>query len=407
MKRRVYKSPTGFTAYLVSKFVKEPAEIEDPDIRASYGYLGGWVSCIVNFLLSLFKLALGLTINSQALIADAIHSASDMFSSVIVILGFKWAKIPRDKEHPFGHANAELVASLVMAILLIVGGFELFRVNALDLYAKDFHDVNPTYGLIAAVAATILAKEWLSAFSMGLARAIGSSALEADAWHHRIDSITTGLVVVALVGNTQGLFWLDSAMGVIVSLVVMWSGVEIAQESISPLLGEMVDEETLWEIRAISLETDERIGNVHDIMVHRYGHCHFVTLHMEVLGDLTPVQMHDIAADVGTRVGVRFNGECSVHVDPVDFDAPYYKQVAAILEDLMGESNEIIDFHDLQFRPHEAGEIVHWEFSIDSTFREEDFPKLKSQILEKLEPKLPEYQLKFSLEPGYNIVKRH
>ncbi len=401
MKRRVYQQPKGITGLLVRLFISRPQEVQNRAVRATYGYLGGWVSALVNLLLSGLKLILGWSIGSQALIADALHSAGDMLTSVIVVFGFKWAKKPRDKEHPFGHAKAELVASLIMSVLLIVAGFELFRVNLLDLIQKEARIVNPDYLTIGLVAATILLKEWLYAFSKELGALIGSQALHADAWHHRLDSLTTGLVVVSLVANSFGVYWLDSFMGVVVSFVIMWSGVEIAKESISPLLGEMVDAEDLWEIRNLALQ-NEMVGNVHDIMVHKYGDCHFITMHMEILHQLSPVEMHDIAAEAADRINLRFNGDCNIHVDPVEFDAPRYKRVAKLLNQLLEEVEELIDFHDLQFRDQEGMERIHWEFSVDPALDESKYETLKKIILTRIQPQI-EGQIFFSLEPGYTV----
>jgi len=405
MRPREYHEVRGITGWLVRTFIRDRDQVSNPNVRARYGNLGGWVSVTLNSFLALGKGFLGLMIGSQALIADAMHSASDMFTSVIVIIGFHWAKRPADEEHPFGHANAELVASLVMSVLLIIAGFELGRMYSTDLIQGKTHEVLANWWVVLAVTLTIVLKEWLFNFARGLSAAIESSALDADAWHHRLDSITTVIVVIGLIANMQGLVWLDSAIGAVVSLFIMYSGASIAKDSISPLLGKMVDQETLQEIRELALQ-DKQVGNVHDIRVHKYGESLYITLHMEVLGSLTPVQMHDLAAEAGGRISARFPGDCNIHVDPVEFDAPRYQAVAKVLHEVVDHRREIIDFHDLQFRESEGKAQVYWEFSVDPKVPDSQYPSLKEEITATIQPALGELNLHFSLEPGFAIIRR-
>ncbi|MDT8445259.1 MAG: cation diffusion facilitator family transporter [bacterium] len=395
--------PGGLTGLLVRWFVKDPYNLKSERVRARYGYLGGWVSCAVNLVLTGVKVSLGIWLGSRALIADGFHSGSDMVTSAIVIFGFYMASKPRDKEHPFGHANAELIAGLIMSIMLIVAGFELLRDAGMAIYHGEFQTLNASWVTYALVAATILFKEWLFAFSKGLGKLIESRALDADAWHHRMDSLTTMAVLFGMLGNQMGYPWLDPVVGLLVSAMVIWSGIEIAKDSISPLLGENVSTQTLREIVDLAL-TDEKVYNAHDIYVHKYGQEHFISLHVEILGSLTAMEMHDIAAQIQHNLQVRFGGACTVHVDPVDFKDARYQKVAGELRGLVKTHQELLEFHDLQFRDDEAGCRIFFEFSVDPQIEEDTYPKLQKLLESDLKGRLDAAEVHFTLEPGYNIL---
>lgn len=395
--------PGGLTGLLVRIFVKQPTDLKNEQTRAAYGYLGGAVSSLVNLILTGVKVSLGIWIGSRALIADGFHSGSDMLTSAIVIFGFWMASKPRDKEHPFGHANAELVAGLIMSTMLIVAGFELLKEAGLALYHGDFQPLAADWVTYALVLSTILFKEWLFVFSRSLGRLIESRALDADAWHHRMDSLTTLAVLLGMLGNQMGYAWLDPAVGIIVSAMVIWSGVEIAKDSISPLLGEHVGGETIREIVDTALK-DDKVYNAHDIYVHKYGQEHFISLHIEILGSLTPIEMHDIAAQVQHDLQERFGGACTVHVDPVDFKDERYQEVAAQLKRLIQRHQSLLEFHDLQFRDSEGCCRVFFEFSVDPKYDEGRYSSLKTELTQDLKECLSKMEVHFTLEPGYNIL---
>lgn len=401
--------PRGLTGYIIRKCIPNYQDIQNEQVRSSYGYLEGWLSAVINLLLAALKLFLGFLIQSSSLIADAIHSLSDLLTSAVVIFGFKAAKMPRDQEHPYGHAKAELIASLIISVLLIVAGFELLQRNFLLLIKQDFSPIHADGLTLTLVSTTIILKEWLAYFSKKLGVIIDSLALEADAWHHRVDSITTALVVVGLLGSNWGILWLDNTVGLIVSLVVIWSGVEIGKDSISPLLGENVPLAVISRIQELALKGTE-IHGVHDILVHRYGRRYYITLDAEFPIHLSLTQVHDLSAKISEQVTQEFPGECTVHIDPIDLKNPKYLRVKKVLEELIHAKQEIIEFHDLQFRDKQDHEMIQWEFSVDPKVEEKEYPQLKKEIsfyLQRLLEKDDLFhrpQVKFSLEPGYNVI---
>lgn len=399
------KVPKGITGALVRLFIKNHEDVKNDEVRSAYGVLGGWLSVVVNLILAAVKFTLGSMINSRALIADAIHSLGDLLTSAVVIFGFFMSKKPRDQEHPFGHANAELVASLIMSVLLILAGVELLKNSIVDLLRFEFHQITVDWITIVLILLTIVVKEWLTLVSKALAKAIDSTALDADAWHHRLDSLTTLLVLIGVVASSRGIIWLDSAIGVVVSLVIIWSGIDFAKDSISPLLGENITPEEMKKIRELALR-DSLVSNVHDILVHKYGRKYFVSLHAEISDDISSVRMHDIAAATSDRIMGEFGGSCVVHVDPINYGDVRYQEVSGILHELIEAKRELIEFHDLQFREKEGKEIIIWEFSVDPNVSEKKYGEIDREVKFYLQNIWKESELDFTLEPGYNVVLR-
>ena len=237
------------TEFFVRTFIKNREKTEDYRVRAQYGILEGWVSTVINLILFAFKLAAGLFVNSIALITDAVHSLSDMLSSIAVIWGFKISGQPPDKEHPFGHGRMEHVTTLIIAILLIITGFEFARVA----FGRVTHADPVVFNLpvIIIVSITIVFKEWLSKFARELGRRIDSKALEGDALHHKADVITSVMVILVLFSEKIHFRQFDGVVGILISVYIMYSGWKMLQDVITPLLGESATYEELAEIKKL------------------------------------------------------------------------------------------------------------------------------------------------------------
>ena len=268
-----------FTQWIVSKFIKDYQKVSDLKVRSQYGSLEGWISIVINVVLFAVKIVTGLAINSVALIADAVHTLSDSATSVVVIVGFKIAKKPSDKEHPFGHGRVEPVATLIVSVLLFVAGVELLEKSVHSIF--NSHATTASFGVILLITGTIFIKELMARFSYVLGDMIDSKALKADALHHRTDAISTVLVVVALIASHFGFSRIDGIMGACVSLIIFYSAYEIDKEAVNPLLGEAVSKETLKEIERIA-KSHEGILGVHDIIFHKYVQTSVISLHVEV-----------------------------------------------------------------------------------------------------------------------------
>ena len=301
------------TLFLIHRFIKDYQNTQDPGVRLGYGTLEACLSITVNIILAASMFATGVLLNSIALTANSVHTAADVITSVAVLVGFKAGHLPADEGHPYGHGRAEDIATLVIAVLLILVGYEFLTKSV-----ERFLSPEPVRGSLVAMAGLLVAagiKEWMARFSIGLGRAVKSSALEADAWHHRSDAISMVLVSAGMLATSWGYYRFDPVLGAGVSLLIAYTGYRLARGTASKLMGERPPEELVEQISIITKETDG-VRDTHKVVVHDYGGSKRVSLHIQVDPDLPVTESHEIAARVKYRVSEQVNADVTVHVEP-------------------------------------------------------------------------------------------
>ncbi|MGQ9780257.1 MAG: cation diffusion facilitator family transporter [Bacillota bacterium] len=236
--------------------------------RQIAGFLEAWVSIIGNILLFAVKFFLGTAILSIALVADAFHTLSDVLTSVVVLIGFRAAGRAPDEEHPFGHGRVENIATLVIAILLVIVGIEFFSQSVRKLLRPVPVAGNLPVIIILLVSGAV--KEFMASFSIWLGRRIDSQALLADAWHHRSDAVASGLVALAILGAFFKLYWLDGLFGLGVSALIIYTGFDVGRSAANPLVGLSPGAGVLASIRDEASAVEGVLG-IHDVAVHDYG----------------------------------------------------------------------------------------------------------------------------------------
>ena len=335
------------TRFIVRHTIKNYHDIDDVQVRARFGALEAWASIILNTLLFVLKIAMGIMLSSVSLIADAVHTLSDTGTSIVILIGFAIARRPADKEHPFGHGRMESIATLIVAVLLIVAGFELLKSGAIRIWNPALAADKISWSIALLLFGTIIIKELMARFAAELGRMIQSQTLRADAWHHRSDALSTILVLAALAAGQMGLTWLDGVGGVLVAAVVLYSGYAVARDAVGPLLGTAPDREVLKEIE-FAAGSIAGVQGVHDVIVHRYGQMSLVSLHIEVAADESVTRLHDLSERVEAAVERQLGGAAVVHIDPLDKSHPRYKEVHNIVAEEVACDKDISGFHDLR-----------------------------------------------------------
>lgn len=335
----------GLAGSLVRFFIRGDLMDGGLETRCKAGVLQGWVSIVVNVLLFLIKGAVGLMLGSVAVLADAVHSISDVGSSTAVILGYRWARRPGDRKHPFGHGRFEFITALVLAFLLMLASVELARFGINRIMSPQPYTA--PWWAIAVIAVTIGMKQWLAVFAKTLSEATGSVVLKADHWHHVTDAAGTSLVVAALVASRYELHGVDGWAGVAVACFVLYAGVDIARKAVSPLLGEAPGRNEVKRIEEASGRVHGVLG-AHDIIVHKYGDTRVVSLHVEVDSGRSSMDVHDISERVEDEVERVMPCKAIVHVDPVDRSHPEYDRIKYLMTNLVRRQDELAEFHDLR-----------------------------------------------------------
>jgi len=303
-----------FALSVVEKLILE-RDLRLPEERSRLGILEAWFSIIGNLTITLIKFFCGIFIGSISLLADAVHSASDVFSSGVVLIGFRASKKGPDANHPHGHGRIEYLTGLVISLMLVGAGISFIFTSYERLTTGSV--IQPHLLAIFSVLLTIVIKEFLFHFSYAAGEKIDSEALMADAMHHRSDSLTTIAVLIAIIGAYFNLEFLDALFGFLVAGFVIFSGAQIAYKSINRLLGAAPCEETRANLLDSILNTHGVI-NAHDLEVHDYGAQKSITVHIEVNGDLSVNEAHDIADRVENNLREQNKCHAVVHLDPYE-----------------------------------------------------------------------------------------
>lgn len=274
---------------------------------------GAWVGALGNLFIGAFKLFIGISLNSIAVIADAIHSFEDLLSSVTILIGYRWVAKPADREHPFGHGRAQEITGLVMALLLLWIAFQI----GLSSVKRILHPSPMSFSIVIPLLLllTALLKEVMARYAKRLAQKARSMALMADVTHHRVDAFSSLLIVAGLFGIKFGAFILDGVLGLVLAGVIVWLSVTLMKEVSSALLGEAPSGELLSTIEKIVGEVGEA-QYVHRLRVHQYGSHNEVTLHLQLDPGITLLEAHRIATRIENLIRERIGGEITIHVEP-------------------------------------------------------------------------------------------
>ena len=330
---------------LVRSVLDEDSGLDSSENRTRLGMLAGWTSAVLSLVLCVVKGWLGFVSGSVSMVADATNNLTDMGSSLVIALGFKWSRKPSDADHPFGHGRIEAVVTFVLAIALILVGFEVAQSGIMRLIRPK--PVDASMWILVVIWVTILVKLWMAIFARGLAKLSKSHVLEADAWNHAFDVLSTLLVVLALVGSKMGWSALDGWTAIAVALFILFTGVKYAREAVDILLGTAPDAEDVKSIQQL-VEKVAGVFGVHEIMIHQYGDVKMVSFHIEVDVHLSAVEAHQIAENVEYLVEKELGWRTIVHADPIDRSHPFFKEVYAMLKTHVAGCGELMDFHDIR-----------------------------------------------------------
>ena len=337
------------TNWLLRTFVKNSDHPEDPKVRAAIGILSGIVGIVCNVLLCGGKLAVGIATGSVSITADAMNNLSDATSSVVTMLGFRLAERPADEDHPFGHARYEYLSGLAVSALILIIGVELAK-SSLD---KVLHPAAVEFGwaTAAVLVGSILVKLWMSLFNTKLGKTIHSATLAATAADSRNDVITTSAVLLAAVIEHFTAFRADGWMGLAVSGFILYSGIGLAKETISPLLGENADPE-LREKIVDNIRACPKVLGFHDLMVHDYGPGQrFASIHVEMDRREDPMECHEIIDDLERECLKSHGVHLVIHYDPVVTDDPELDRMHVRVEQLLHTYDIRLGVHDFRMVP--------------------------------------------------------
>ena len=383
------------TNYFVP-ITKESAKI----YRTKIGVFQGWISVLVNSILFIFKLVIGVMVGAVSVIADAVHTLSDVVSSIVVIWGFKQAEKPADVEHPYGHGRAEYIATLIIAILLSVAGIEFVEASIDRIQNPE--RVAAEWWMILILMVTIILKEITARYAEFLSTKIASGTLHADAWHHRIDAISSILVVAAMIAGKYGYPVVDGWAGLGVALFLIYTGFEIAKDAVDDLIGKPPASEEVEVIRQIVMSVNGVLG-AHDITIHSYGHDKFISVHVEIDADKSTAEAHDISEEVEYKLHGALGVEPTVHLDPVHPNDPLVQEVNKVLSLLCESDERIADIHDVRIVNTENHHVILFGINIQVGLSQKEIVSCTLNLENRLKEKFKNYEINIKVSPLYRF----
>ena len=371
------------TNLLIKLFVKDYSDTNNRAVRQKYGTMTSIVGIIINFLLFIGKFTIGTLFGSVAISADAINNLSDAGSSFISLISFKISSKPADREHPFGHARIEYIASMAVGVIVLFIGFDLLKESFLKILTPS--PMNKSIVVLVVLGISILAKLWLGIFYKSIARKINSEILRAASADSFSDVLSTGATLVSALVWMIFDFNIDAYVGLVVSVFILIAGLKILNENKNIILGSAPDAEIIETIKSIAL-ADERIIGIHDLLVHSYGAgATIASFHAEVDGKGDFFEAHDLIDNIEKQLLLEYNITCTIHMDPVVTDDEQINALRCKVDGIIRGIDQKFRIHD--FRCVVGPTHTNLIFDIEIPFEEKRGNK---EVLSLVEEKIKE-----------------
>jgi cation diffusion facilitator family transporter len=329
---------------LLARIFIKSENYSDLNVRDKYGRLCGIVGILLNILLFAIKLFAAVFTGAIAITADAFNNLSDAASSLVTMIGFKLASNKADSEHPFGHGRIEYISGVIVSFLILLMAYELIK----NSIYKIIHPMLPhvEYYVFVILLFSILVKAYMAWYNISVGKKITSVALKATAKDSLSDVLATTVVLLSVFAGT---FWhvaLDGYGGLIVGIMIMFTGISAFKDTVDPLLGKAPDPELIKEIEHIVM-CDERILGMHDLIVHDYGPGRMMlSLHVEVPYKEDMLKLHELIDMIEYNLRGVVNCEPVIHMDPVVDDDAEINIAKENLEKVLNDIDETLKFHD-------------------------------------------------------------
>lgn len=335
------------TKLLCRLFIKDRENIKDAAVRRSYGTMVSVVGIVANLLLSLVKLVAGILSGAISITADAVNNFSDAGAQVVSLISFKISAKPADRDHPFGHARIEYVASMIVSFLVLLVGFELLKESVALIVTPRETTISPL--VLVILALSIAVKLWLCLFNRKIGKKIGSSVIRATAADSLSDAISTAAVLVCALIAYFTPWQLDAYVGIAVAIVIMIAGIKILNETKNSILGSAPDAEVIEGIVELTEQYPEVLG-IHDMVVHNYGPGNTIaSFHAEVDGKENVFLTHDVIDTLERQIWNDLGIRATVHMDPIVIDDERVSALREKVLDIVKRVDERLRIHDFRF----------------------------------------------------------
>ncbi len=333
--------------FLSRKFIKNYNDVKNEKVRRAYGILCSIVGIMLNIFLFIIKYFAGIISGSIAITADAFNNLSDAGSSVITLIGFKFAGMKPDPEHPFGHGRIEYISGFAVSVMIILMGVELLKSSVDKIFHPETIDTTIVSFIILIVS--ILVKLYMSLYNSKIGDKIESAGMKATATDSRSDCVATSVVLLSMIIAKFTGVNIDAYAGLLVAAFILYAGYDAAKETLSPLLGQTPEKSLVDSIKNIVMSYDEIVG-IHDLVVHDYGPGRvMISLHAEVPGSGDIYLLHDAIDRAEQELNEKLNCEAVIHLDPIETDNEEVMKMKGEVSTLIKDQiDEVITIHDFR-----------------------------------------------------------
>lgn len=331
---------------LVRKFISNYEDIQDGEVREKYGTLCSVISIICNLFMSSFKIIFGFITGSVAISADGFNNLSDMGSNLATLFGFKLANKHPDADHPYGHGRIEYIVGMIIAFLILYVGFSSLKESVMKLISKEA--VTFSVPAVVVLVISITLKLWMASFNSKTGDKLDSASLKAAGQDSLNDVIMTSATLFSTVAILFTDLPLDALIGILVSAMVLKSGIEIFKSTMDPLLGKAPDASLIKEIEEYTKSYDKVIG-IHDLMFHDYGPSRqYMSMHVEVNADDNIMDIHDEIDNLEKNILKKYGIMTTIHMDPVDQSDSKTAELKEVVLGIVKGINPSYNIHDFR-----------------------------------------------------------
>ena len=387
------------TEFLVRRFVKNYEHTETVAVRTAYGVLASMVGIFCNVFLFLVKGGIGIVLHSISVTADAFNNLSDAGSSIIGLVGVKMAEKPADEEHPFGHGRIEYIAALIVAFIVLEVGFTFLKDAIGKIRQPEILKFNTVSVVILMFSIGV--KIWLAFFNRKLGKKINSKVMMATAADAMGDVATTTATILSVLFFRVTGINIDGFVGIGVALVVMWAGVGIAKDTLEPLIGEAVPQETCDEITKF-VESYDGIVGTHDLLVHNYGPGRsMASIHAEVPNDVNIEVSHEVIDKIERDARKYLGTYLLIHMDPIETKDQDVIKVRKKVEDIVTQADPDASIHDFRMVSGEHRINLIFDMVLPHGYDKEEENTLQRLVTEKIHRLGERYQCVITMEKSF------
>lgn len=383
---------------LARLFIKESNNYSDPEVRRKYGELSSFLGIFLNICLFAGKFTAGIITNAISITADAFNNLSDAGSSVITLLGFKLSNQKPDNKHPFGHGRIEYISGLLVSVIILIMAYELIKTSV----GKIIHPEDVTVNILSMgiLIASIMVKAYMFIYNKMFGKRIKSNAMEATAIDSLSDCIATSVVLISGILKLVFNWNVDGYAGLMVGLFIAYAGIRSMSETISPILGQPPEPETVKAIEDIVMSSDCVTG-IHDLIIHDYGPTRsFVSLHAEVPCDMDILTIHDSIDVLEALIRMKLGFEATIHMDPIDVNDENLMAKKEFVQKILVRIDERLTLHDFRMVNGESHSNLIFDVVVPYDLKMSN-DTLKETIDYKVKEVYPNYYCVIEIDADY------